>query len=809
MLTGRNSGWAVYVTPSRALVNQVSGDLRRRLEGSGITIRTVLAGAEQSGILGDELELLHTNRTVTVTTPEKLDAYYRNAPELFDTCKLVIYDEAHKICDPSRGILLESLVTRFLVQRPQTRIILMSGVMSNAEEMALWLGADRTETVTVRRRPTRQVRGVAIRQDNVQVRDPAMRKGELYRRVDFHGGIVLVHEGEDLGDAINVDLSDVFQGYYLERGYGNGQRWREDRKTDHSNYNDHAIAIAQSLAHAPGNILVFVENVKSAQRACRETKLQNDQYVRERDRLATFIASELGAHHPLVEYCRRGVAYHHARLPSSVQRALEMALEQGWLKVVFATPTLREGVNTAATTVIIAGLSYWDDAAQARMPIPEMDFVNLAGRAGRTRTDTEGLIVLVPESLAQANAVEVGKKYILVGDAALRVKSQLSSLADWLERSESELTKLRSDQQAFLLGLEAAGLADGEGIETFFGYSLWGLQEDETTAKRTIVRAVRALERSRMAIGEERLALAARLGLSLTSAELMYAALADQVEMFKIREQADEMSDERLRTLLAVSLELPEILQGLLKKKVRSDAHLAALRLWLAGDDYRAILEAGREAGVLGKTSDVTEAVKYGADLSTWLSWSFGAAYAVLDSLSSEIDPYIGVLPLLVKYGVPSAAAAYVSLLGVADRTAAQILGDRFNDTADMPNLLTVSKWLDSVEEKIDAIFPAEQHFLRADLLKRQVYRGGYNPFPYLVEHFTALAEVPRGTVLTFQPEQRKLMVLSGGQVIGEVKSGQRLVDLARGALEKIVAVVTMLKADERLGTLTAIRLST
>src|SRR5439155_4695357 len=54
-LRGDESGWGVYVTPSRALVSQVSNDLRRRLRDSGISVRTVIAGAEQ-GAFKEEVE---------------------------------------------------------------------------------------------------------------------------------------------------------------------------------------------------------------------------------------------------------------------------------------------------------------------------------------------------------------------------------------------------------------------------------------------------------------------------------------------------------------------------------------------------------------------------------------------------------------------------------------------------------------------------------------------------------------------------------------------------------------------------------
>lgn len=190
-----NNGWAIYIAPSRALVNQVSQDLKGHLQPCGVKVQTILAGAEQSLVMDQELEFLPQARSVVVTTPEKLDTYYRNAPEIFDTCRLLIVDEAHKINEPQRGSLIESIVARFVLLEPQARIALLSGVMSNSEEMATWLDEAMTQVVVSRRRPTRHLYGVAVRQNEPlsfgierQKRDKYTTQLKRVRRVGFKGG---------------------------------------------------------------------------------------------------------------------------------------------------------------------------------------------------------------------------------------------------------------------------------------------------------------------------------------------------------------------------------------------------------------------------------------------------------------------------------------------------------------------------------------------------------------------------------------------------------------------------------------------
>ena len=61
----------------------------------------------------------------------------------------------------------------------------------------------------------------------------------------------------------------------------------------------------------------------------------------------------------------------------------------------------------------------------------------------------------------------------------------------------------------------------------------------------------------------------------------------------------------------------------------------------------------------------------------------------------------IGILPFLTKYGVSSHSAAYISLLGVFDRTAAQTLGDKFDETGQTVALDEVAEWMETDRKSV------------------------------------------------------------------------------------------------------------
>ncbi len=801
-LSNDSDGWAVYIAPTRALVSQVSGELRHRLERCNITVRTIVAGAEQSAILDEELSLLGTTRSVTVTTPEKLDAYYRNARELFDTCKVIIFDEAHKIADAGRGAMLESLMTRFVMLQPGTQIVVLSGLMENATEIAAWLGELQTQVVATATRATRQIFGVTVRTDLVTADPPRNTTRGLSRRVWFNGGLVFVHEEDDLEQPLQVDFPTVFRGFYRERFNERWGRWREESSLEHSTTTDHAVSLAASWSHMGGPLLIFVSNARSAQKGCRDLlAATNAPSQEECVGLARYIEEELGEGHDLVEFCARGVAYHHARLPSNVQRAIELALQEGWLQAVFATPTLREGLNTAVRTVIVAGTHFYNVATQSQDDLGEADFLNIAGRAGRPRVDTEGRVILIPDSLVQASAVESGKKYILAGESVLRVMSQFRAVADDVAQCHGQFQRLTPGNQSLLLALEAAGLGEETQIADFLTSTLWSIQEHVRVPTETATEITVALDEARRSIGAERFSLAARLGLSLSSSERLYDVLSTNLHLFT--SSSDDRRQAQITLLVQCALELPEIAQGELRNASPA-AHVRALESWLAGDSYARILAVAIDGGTLDERDTVTDAVKYCSDMSTWLSWAFGAAFTILRTIIEEVDPYVGALPLLVRYGVPDIASAYVALLGVSDRTASRNIAQVFVDSGRPLGLAEISRWLSEGDVK-DLLPDEDEDSVRLQLIRRYLSRRRYGDDPFVQFRFDAFESVRLGAVFTCQVDGEYLVWFDGTRRLATTPFDARARALVKSGSERVIGVVSEVAHNRRSGSLVAV----
>jgi hypothetical protein len=218
--------------------------------------------------------------------------------------------------------------------------------------------------------------------------------------------------------------------------------------------------------------------------------------------------------------------------------------------------------------------------------------------------------------------------------------------------------------------------------------------------------------------------------------------------------------------------------------------HLEPIEFWISGRSYQDLLEVARRTGVISERDDMSDIVRYAADISTWLSWAFGAAHSVLTQLLDEPDNYIGILPLLVRYGVPTAAAAYVSLLGITDRIAAQRLGYAFEATGRSVTLSEISDWLRSIEPQLGAILAEDDHGLRTELIKRQILRERTGSrSPYRVSQFRATVDIEEGRIFTCRVVDEQVLLLDQGKSVGEILEAGGLMTLIRRDREEFLGV--------------------
>ena len=104
-------GWVVYLAPSRALVNQVTRQLRRDFGPLNLVVERVSPAMEIDGVEARVLKdtQQESQFRILVATPEKFDLLLRQGWEqkIGRPLTLVVVDEAHTIQDAERGLRLE------------------------------------------------------------------------------------------------------------------------------------------------------------------------------------------------------------------------------------------------------------------------------------------------------------------------------------------------------------------------------------------------------------------------------------------------------------------------------------------------------------------------------------------------------------------------------------------------------------------------------------------------------------------------------------------------------------------------------
>jgi DEAD/DEAH box helicase/Helicase conserved C-terminal domain len=355
----------VFVTPLRALSAQTEVTLQRTFQPLGKTVSSLYGAIGVSEV--DEDFLRDSN--IIVATPEKLDFALRNDPDLLNDVGLVVLDEGHMIGLTEREVRYEVQIQRLLRRDDAAgrRIICLSAILPDGKQLddfTAWLTGDQAGGLVKKNwRPTR------------------LRFGEVTWK----------------GDHARLDISIGDEQPWIETflmaSLPKGRRKREYP----GDQRELCIATAWALVAEAHSVLIFcplrssVEPfakaiVDLAERGTLSSVLELDAAVL--DNALAIGAEWLGEDSPILECLRLGVAIHHGALPTPFRKEVERLLRDGVLKVTISSPTLAQGLNLSATTLIFHGLM------RNREQIDVAEFRNVVGRAGRAYVDVQGLVLL-------------------------------------------------------------------------------------------------------------------------------------------------------------------------------------------------------------------------------------------------------------------------------------------------------------------------------------------------------------------------------------------------------------------------------
>ena len=338
-----------------------------------------------------------------VCSYEKFDSLIRHGASWIKDVSLVIVDEVHLIDDTSRGPVIEVLLTRLKLLNKW--IVALSATIGNPTVLGQWLKAI---VIQSSYRPVKLLEGV------------------------FNSEQVIFKNDERVISA--PDYPDLINNTLL-----NGK---------------------QSL--------IFVSNRRSAESVAEKMgelvkkSLSNTDLTALNElsrRVLKAISSPTTQCKRLASCIKNGTAFNHAGLINEQKALIESAYRAGLIKIISCTTVLAYGVSLPAYMVVIRDFKRFSDDGMNYFPVSE--YLQIAGRAGRSGYDVEGLSVLVTNGDSERelayNEYLCAKPSVIVSKLGVEPVMRFHALSLICDGTSSSITTLINFFKESFFGFDYGG----------------------------------------------------------------------------------------------------------------------------------------------------------------------------------------------------------------------------------------------------------------------------------------------------------------------------------------------------------------
>lgn len=661
-------GWVAYLAPTRALVNQITRQLRSDFDPLSVIVEKVSPALEVDSV---EMNLLKEASEkqkfrVLVTTPEKLDLMLRQGWEekIGRPLTLVVVDEAHNIQSIRRGLKLELLLATINKECLNAQFLLLTPFINNAREVARWLGGTNSDDISLALDWQPNDRAVGI---------VKAVKGEAIngRSYDYSLNFETVHTSKK---TIQIDeLISMPKDSEIAKTFSQVQNLGK------------IAAIAAQYLKKRGPVIVMHRTPTDVWRLANYLKtLSNKKQNLHQDvkLFQDYLRIELGDTFPLIELVGYGIAVHHSGLPEEVRSLVEWMFENYRLDFLVATTTIAQGINFPVSGVVMASNSYPNKNFSE--PMPPEDFWNIAGRAGRVSQGQLGVV-----ALAADNEDKVGNLKDFINKQTADLNSALVQLAIDAGDKLSDLGKIvysKPEWSSFLQYLahtyQQMGKPDSyfQQIEQVLR-GTFGFEKLRTGHSRLAQNLLSGIETYTDYLQQsgQPLKLVDSTGFSLQSVNTVLTHRGNINENSWNSETLYASGDTTLQDMMGILLRVPELRDNLeaVTGGTQSDGDKLALILkdWVGG---LSIPEIASRYFYEEGSDDVAAITKCGQNLFGKLtqtaSWGLGALLAITgNTLDEDHLKKLSNLPARAFYGVNSDDAIIFRLLGVPRSAATSI----------------------------------------------------------------------------------------------------------------------------------------
>lgn len=364
---------AIIVAPLRALCNEIANDMISAF-GDEVLVN------QFSDVLEEDFSLdlfLSFKSKILICTPEKLSYIIHHQADFLDEIGLYIFDEGHMFDDGSRGAIYELLISEIRSHiSGKEQIILLSAVLSNAEQIQKWLlGEAGVLASDSKIKATPKTIGFASQAKDIHYYSDDSAQEDFYvpRSIEV---IALQKRPREKKQRYFPELTDAkdIAIYYANKLCKNG-----------------GVAI---FANRTSTVLTVINRIiELRDRGCLLAEIKGNSDGKEMSRLAQLMSDYYGEQHPYTIACYLGVVPHYSNLPNGLRLAVEHACRNKALRLVVCTSTLAQGVNIPIKYLFMTSFMVARNSMRIR------SFQNLMGRTARSGMYTEGSVIVTDPRL--------------------------------------------------------------------------------------------------------------------------------------------------------------------------------------------------------------------------------------------------------------------------------------------------------------------------------------------------------------------------------------------------------------------------
>ena len=702
----------IVVAPFRALCKEIMFDMEKFFSfDKNITVTEFSDIPEPS-----EIELVTSEsivKKIIVMTPEKFAYILKHNTEIIESINMIVFDEAHLFDDETRGTDYELLLTTInSYLKPNAQKILVSAVISNAEQLNTWINKD----------------GIVIRNNTIKTSEKTVAFNTFTSTNinNAYSNLYFVEPNKNLEEEFYVPR--VAQTKALNKlGKEKKQRYFPDFKSNKQDVGIYyaiklirngSIAIFCSKKDTVNNILKRFIDLKERGISLEDfsTSLNKTEHLK----IAYLIKEHLGENNLYIA-ALNGIVGHHSGVPNGVRIAEEYALKKSLIRCVVCTSTLAQGVNLPIKYLIVSSIY------QSKQVIKVRDFHNLIGRTARAGKETEGTIILTEDIyknckedyklnnykrllnadnseecysnlLKLVREVDLGNNKVISFDFLKKyIESRYSNKAEYTETKKgilenkeqgreygeeifykmNEIEHILVSLENFIFGFTDIEDESFEIIKSTYGYHL--ANEDEREELKNIYNLIRSNIES-IEVGDRLLYRKSMLGI-LTMKKLSRF----------IDENLYEIANADFDTLInLVANKLKESGNCKLIPKLIDDSHVyELLKMWINGKSYIQIWCYSKSVNLLIKRGEKSRNISL-EDIITLCDSDFGFVslriiQAIVEILktkdcSENIQEALNDIIYRIRYGLPNKESVHIYELGFSDRIISQKIADEISE---------------------------------------------------------------------------------------------------------------------------------